>query len=102
MASIFKNYMQGYYKKHPVPAGKFIAPRQPLMEEPEPIHIMPAPATIFDRLFGGGPLIQEYHWKSLDRPNVVQDDEDSPAQEEKPKKKRKGLIKKLLRWIDDF
>jgi penicillin-binding protein 1A len=101
MASIFKNYMQGYYRKHPVPAGKFIAPREPLMEEPEPIHIMPAPATIFDRLFGGGPVIQEYHWNS-DRPKVTPDDDDSPAKEDKPKKKRKGLLKKLLRWIDDF
>lgn len=49
MAGIWQQYMQAYYAKEPTPPGQFIAPRNPLIEEPEPLHFLPEPASIFQK-----------------------------------------------------
>jgi len=50
MAGIWQQYMLAYYKKEPTPPGQFAAPQNPLIEEPEPLHYLPAPASIFQKV----------------------------------------------------
>lgn len=110
MAAIWQNYMHAYYQQHHVLAGNFAVPEHPLMEEQEPLYIMPARAGIFDRLFGAEPApeVREYKWaQNNEEPPLAPDRnlaverryvDDPPP---KPKKKKKGIIKKFLNWLDD-
>jgi 1A family penicillin-binding protein len=50
MAGIWQQYMQAYYAKVPTPPGQFAAPQHPLIEEPEPLNFLPAPASIFQKV----------------------------------------------------
>lgn len=50
MAGIWQNYMRSYYQANKVPAGSFEIPLHPLIEEPEPLHFLPNPAGIFERV----------------------------------------------------
>lgn len=100
MAGIWHNFMSAYYSQHSIPAGEFPVPAHPLLEEPEPLQIWPAPSGLIDHLFGGffqpapGPQIREYEW----RPKHA-----SPAsqQPQKPhtKPKKKGILKKIFGWL---
>jgi membrane peptidoglycan carboxypeptidase len=94
MAGIWHNYMSTYYNQHAVPVGAFPEPEHPLMEEPEPLQIWPAPSNLMNQYFGGwftvpqAPVVREYNWRSSE-----------VKYQPKPKKK-KGLFKKLLGLFD--
>jgi penicillin-binding protein 1A len=100
MAGIWHNYMAAYYSQHNIPAGEFTPPQHPLLEDPEPLQIWPAPSNLMNQLFGGffqppaGPVIREYDW----RPKRQQTHY-TPPQEAQPKPKKKGLLKKLFGWL---
>lgn len=114
MASIWQNYMRAYYQAHQVPAGSFTPPAQPLVEETEPLHFLPSPAGIFDRVIefftgDGTPAVREYRYKS-DEPQPAPDfrqqqeerslSPDNAEEREQPrekpkKKKKKNFLKRL-------
>jgi 1A family penicillin-binding protein len=113
MAGIWQAYTRSYYEQHTVPVAAFVAPEHPLLEEAEPLHILPAPASIFDRLFGPfeshEPQIKEYEWRG--NPGIREErredrrierdmDDDPPEPEFKPHKKKKALLKRFLNWLD--
>jgi penicillin-binding protein 1A len=111
MAGIWQNYTSTYYQQHSVPVVSFVPPQHPLLEEIEPLHIMPTPANIFDQIFGDGPVVKEYSWPSAAPAPRQYLDEEHPAarhdfagedEEHEPKKekKKKGVIKRLLNWLD--
>lgn len=105
MAGIWQDYMRKYYQQHVVPAGEFALPEHPLSEEAEPLHLLPAPADIFQRLFGQsdnrGPEVREYKWDAS-RPGATEPPHqyEEPLPDNPPKRKGKGIIRKLLNWLD--
>ena len=118
MAGIWQSYMREYYRQHVVAAGSFVAPLHPLLQENEPLHMMPAPAGIFDRLFGAfedkPPIVREYRWDNQD-PRTAPDSAisagakygpgisgsgPSSAPQLPPPRKKRSLIKKIFNWLD--
>ena len=101
MAGIWHNYMAAYYSQHNIPAGEFAQPQHPLMEDPEPLQIWPAPSNLMNQLFGGfsqppsGPVIREYDWRPK-RPRL----EYAQPGEPYAKPRKRGLLKKLFGWFN--
>jgi penicillin-binding protein 1A len=105
MAGIWQEYMRSFYREHPSPPGEFIAPEHPLMEEPEPIHILPEPAGIFDRLFapftGGGPVVREYHWSQPPAREHIRKQRPEPYYgDNQSMPRRRGLIRRFFDFLD--
>jgi 1A family penicillin-binding protein len=111
MASIWQNYMRSYYQAHTIPAGSFVRPAQPLIEEAEPLHFLPTPAGIFDRVIefftgDGTPTVPEYFYKE-EEPRPASDFRQEQAQSSKsallhdqeepepPRKKKRNIFKRL-------
>lgn len=114
MAKIWHNYMSAYYREHDIPPGEFPQPENPLMEEPQPIHIWPYPSQIFTFVEGWFPFVQQ---QIIRRPNVVQwapptrysetpygqmrhEDDDSDDKGNGRKGKKRGILKKFKDWLD--
>lgn len=116
MAGIWQNYMRSYYQANKVASGSFEAPLHPLIEEPEPLHILPNPAGIFDRVVefftseNHGPGVQEYAPRAnapdqnANSGRQARDNDEPPLapdfRKEKPKKKRNFFMRILDNILD--
>lgn len=111
MAGVWQDYMEAYYKANPTTPTEFVQPDTPLMEEPEPIHIMPTQSDIFSRIFGvddSYQVAQPRHWvRNSAQPAYIDQGRDNgireyskPGKPIKSKKKKKSLLKRFKDWLD--
>ena len=123
-AGVWKNYMQSFYKAHPTPAGKFVPPANPLMDDsmsftlfPEDPDFIGGADRIVDEIIEPtGNIIEALPFfghkddRGIRRSHEVgrqpqyraRDLDNQIRNEIKKEKKRPGPIKKFFRKIKDW
>jgi penicillin-binding protein 1A len=106
MAGIWSDYMRTFYREHHIPPGEFTQPEHPLMDESEPLHVLPAPADIFNRLFGPifghepAPPVREYHWGPSQQQDSGYSAQPAPEPEPAPPRRKRSLLHRFLDWFN--
>jgi len=111
MTKIWHTYMNGYYDQRHIAAGAFIQPLNPLIEDAEPVHIMPSSSgryhNFFDGWFGDEDSpnnresqgVRSYQWAPSQ--DVQEDNGNHNRHDEKKKsKKLKKFVRKIKAWLD--